>query len=691
MQDMALTLTDPIFSACERVARALGLGMRPLGRVMSEASLHDDLATLTQQNGFRYRRVSLKGDWWQFDNGPLLVSYRDNLCAAIPDRKGRYRLYDPREKQPISVTTAIVADISRSAYMFYRALPDRALGWSDILRFALGGNSRDLLRFFVAYVCVSLLGLFIPIASGILFDVIVPNADYSLLVQLMMVLAVNVFIVMFFNVTRVLAMLRIRLRINAGLQAAVWSRVLSLPLRFFRDFSAGDLAVRASAIDQIQQQLTGTVITTILSGVLSFFSIALMYYYDTLLATVAVGLVAIVSMMTCWITWIQLKYQRKVLHHQGKLSGIVLQLLTSISKLRIAAKEPEGFSVWAVHFIKKARYAYRSALIGIRFSVFNRVFSIVSTMLLFWLVVQRGSALSFGSFIAFNAVFSQFFTAILGMIGAFAGILRIIPLYERAKPILEAIPESRSEGIVPDRLRGAVQLTDVSFRYHEDAPLVLQDINVSVKPGEFIALVGASGAGKSTLFRLLLGFEIPLTGSIDFDGQGIAELNSTALRHQLGVVLQNTSLLPGTILENIIGHSTVATLEDAWAAARLVAIAQDIEAMPMGMQTLIDESGRTLSMGQRQRILLARALVHKPAILLLDEATSALDNVAQAEVQASLQQLNITRIVAAHRLSTIQQADRIYVLEAGMLVESGRYDELLAQGGMFSRLAMRQQ
>ena len=218
---------------------------------------------------------------------------------------------------------------------------------------------------------------------------------------------------------------------------------------------------------------------------------------------------------------------------------------------------------------------------------------------------------------------------------------------------------------------------------------MLEDVSLTAEPGEFVAIVGPSGAGKSTVFRLLLGFERPETGTVSYDGQSLGELDARAVRRQLGVVIQNARILAGPIFQNIVGAANL-TLDDAWEAARIAGIAEDIERLPMGMHTFISDAAAAFSGGQRQRLLIARAVVARPRVLLFDEATSALDNRTQAAVSSALEQLQATRIVIAHRLSTIQHADRIVVLERGRIVEQGHYDELMESDGLFASLARRQ-
>jgi ABC-type bacteriocin/lantibiotic exporter with double-glycine peptidase domain len=291
--------------------------------------------------------------------------------------------------------------------------------------------------------------------------------------------------------------------------------------------------------------------------------------------------------------------------------------------------------------------------------------------------------------LAFNAAFGTFISGVTDLSNTLTNIIGIVPLWERAKPILQGMPESDPSKADPGRLMGQIAIEHITFRYREDGPLIVEDVSIHINPGEFVAIVGPSGSGKSTIFRLLLGFEAPLSGSVYYDGQDLAGLDIQAVRRQLGVVLQNGRISAGSLFDNLT-CGALATLDEAWEAARMAGLAEDIEQMPMGMHTVVSEGGTNLSGGQRQRLLIARSLIGNPKIILMDEATSALDNRTQAIVTESLDKLNVTRVVIAHRLSTIRNADHIYVIEAGRLVEVGSFEELVNQRGLFARLVARQ-
>jgi len=439
----------------------------------------------------------------------------------------------------------------------------------------------------------------------------------------------------------------------------------------------------------MQQELNDATLQTFLGGIFSLLTLILMFFYSPLLTLFAVILLILFVVLMVLDAWVQLKYQRPVMYLHGQIATLVFQFISSISKLRVSNSEGRVFALWAEQFTKKTQLTYKETIWGIQFDVANDLLYLLGIIGLYALIGFKVVNLSFGSFIAFNAAFAQFFVATLSFAGILNTWINLIPLYERIKPILTTQPEVEREGIDPGILSGKISLEKIYFRYVMDGPLILENISLQIQPGKMVALVGATGSGKSTLFRMLLGFETPLSGHIYFNDQDLAKLNIRLMRQQIGVVLQNAKLFPGNIFENIAGAHLI-NLDEAWEAAQQVGLADDIRAMPMGMFTLVSEGGKTLSVGQCQRLMIARAIACKPQILFLDEATSALDNPTQAEIMHNLERLNMTRVIAAHRLSTLIHADCIFVINEGKIVQSGTYTDLLASSGLFATLVQHQ-
>jgi NHLM bacteriocin system ABC transporter ATP-binding protein len=688
-----------VLAACRMIGRHLGVEMRmPKGFTASGNPLND-AAVLARASSVRYRDVVLKGAWWKQDNGPLLA-FRPSETGNAPAvalaliRCGRaYFVSDTEKGTRDRLTPELASSIAPKAVMFYRPFPPRPLGWSDLLLFGLHGTWRDVFTMLAVGAATGLLALLMPVATGILFDTIIPGAQRGQLYQMAIMLFAASITGFLISLTANVAMMRMEGRMEAGVQSAVWDRLLSLPVRFFKQYNSGDLVGRSLAIGQIRQMLTGAVLTSLLTGVFSIFSFILLFQYSSSLALIATVLVLVAALMSASCGWLQMRNQRAIYEVMGRISGLTLDLMSGIAKLRMSGTESQAFARWAEEFTKQKSISNRAARVSIAMTIFSRIFPSVTGIAIFyfgWNMMKGGAGLTPGGFVAFNAAFGQFLGASLGLAMTAISVIGIIPAYERAKPILKAIPEAQgASSLDPGRLHGAIECSRILFRYESDLPLVLNDISIQIKPGQFVAFVGHSGSGKSTLFRLLLGFETPESGSIYFDGMDLADIDPQALRRQMGVVMQNGKVFDGDIFTNIVGASPL-TIADAWAAARSAGFDKDIEAMPMGMNTVISEGGGGLSGGQRQRLMIARAIVHRPRILLFDEATSALDNQTQSIVSRSLEALEATRIVIAHRLSTIINADQIYVFDQGRITQHGTYEELAGQEGLFRDLAQRQ-
>jgi NHLM bacteriocin system ABC transporter ATP-binding protein len=679
---------DALLAACQIAGEAAGIEIRGPSRKTGTAS-QDALRQIATASKIRIRRVLLRDFWWKDDHGPLLGYIQDGNrpVALVPGSRG-YEIHDPSDgtTQHVDIKNALLLD--PFAHTLYRPFPDKKLAPRDLIDFGLKHLKREVSTVVLTGFGAGILGLLIPIVTGMFFDTVIPGADRKALVQLTTLLVVAAVGTAMFEMTRSLALLRLQGRMGAALQAAVWDRLLALPVSFFRQFSAGDLSDRANGIDGIRSFLTGTVSNTIISGIFSCFNLALMFYYSWKLTLVALGLLIIAIAATMLLGRVQLRVARQLTRVAGRLSGQVLQVISGVAKLRVSGAELRAFGVWSRRYSTQKKLTSSSHILSNRFAVFNSLFMIAGSMAIFYTVKEWAAPLSAGDFLAFNASFAQMFVSSMDMAAAVLQVMGLVPLFERAKPILESSPEVTEAKTDPGELSGAIEVSHVGFRYEADKPPVLKDVSFRIPAGQLVALVGPSGCGKSTLLRLLLGFEEPETGVILYDGMDLKGLDASSVRRQMGVVLQNSFPFRGDILSNIIGSKPL-TIDDAWEAARLSGLDQDIKQMPMGMHTVITESGG-ISGGQRQRLMIARAIVSKPRILLFDEATSALDNQTQAIVTRSLDALKATRVVIAHRLSTVINADRIIVLDQGKVVQSGTYANLIEQEGLFAELAKRQ-
>ncbi len=682
----------PLLIAVGAVGKALGINIRPPAK--SENSI--TLEGIAQASGFRTRRVTLVANWWKADCGPLLAFTKEENfpVALIPIKGAKYQILDPinLQRQPVTRHTAV--KLKPNAYTFYRPLPDKEITFFEVLKFALRGRTSDLIKIFWVGVVATLFGMFTPQITGILIDYAIPDANRNLLIQMGLGLFAASFGVMIFQLAQSFAILRVQTHSSFDTQAAVWDRLLKLKPAFFRQYSTGDLHNRVSAITQIRDRLSGSILRIIFTSLFSLLNLVLLIFYSFDLALVAVAIALITVIITTVSAIITRQKIRPLQQLSGEIFGLTVQLIGGVSKLRVAAAEAEAFACWAKKYTQQVKLMLSTQLVEDILTTFNVILPAISSMLLFGLAVYftqqaTETGLSTGTFLAFNTAFITFITSATRLSNTLLDILDITILWERAQPIFKTKPEVDRNKFHPGKLSGELRLEQVCFRYRQDSPLVLDRINLQVKAREFVALVGPSGSGKSTILRLLLGFETPASGTISYDGKDLSGLDIAAVRRQLGVVLQNGRIMSGSIWENIAGGAIV-TQEEAWLALQMAGLADDIQAMPMGIHTIISEGGGNLSGGQRQRLFIARALVHKPQILLFDEATSALDNRTQAIVTESLSQLGVTRIVIAHRLSTIRHADRIYVLQSGKILQQGSFEELAAVEGLFADLMARQ-
>jgi NHLM bacteriocin system ABC transporter ATP-binding protein len=678
----------PLVTAFSVVADRLGVPLANLPRVDLKRRTLPQLARLT---GFGFRRVLLRESWWRRDNGPLIghIAETQMPVALLPDGRGRTLLIDANGE--VRVTAEIAAALEPEAITLYRPPPPEIRSLFGLATLIFRGGSGDLAAIMAMGLLGSLLGTFTPIATGFLFEWVVPRAEFGALAAVIGALVLAALGVACFDLVKAIALVRLESRMEAGLQPLIVQRLLSLPVGFFRNFGTGDLTDRVLAVQRIRHLIAGTTITSLLSGGFALVSLAVILFYSPILALLSIGLVGLAALITAGLAVAQLRHERAAVRLGGREDGLVLQFVQGIGKLRVSAGEARMFGLWAEIFAQRRSALVRGQGYANLRTTFYGCYPIVAALLLYRVAAGTlgPDGLSLGGFLAVSTAFGQLLAAMMAAGTSLAGVLGALPLFERLKPIVTTEPERQDDKADPGPLTGAIEISRLTFRYAPEAPLVLDDVSLRVEPGQFVAVVGASGSGKSTLQRLLLGFETAESGDILYDGQPIGNLDTSALRRRIGVVLQSARIMSGSIYENITAGLPY-SLDEAWEAARMAGLAADIEAMPMGMHSVLMEGASTLSGGQLQRLMIARALIGRPEVLILDEATSALDNVSQAVVTDSLNRLHATRIVIAHRLSTIRDADRIFVMDHGRLVESGGFDELMAAGGTFAALARRQ-
>lgn len=685
---------SPLVAAFQAVAREMGITLSGQAIPPKNSVEKDPVVALARASSVRARRVVLEGKWWKRDGASLVAFLGSNdRPVALLRRPSGYEMFDPVEKTRARVSASVASKLSGVAYSIYRPLPEKPIHLRDLLAFGLESCKRDLWLILGMGLATTILSLIVPVAMGIMFDNAIPGAQRDQVVILTAFLVMSAVCSSLFSLTRSFAVQRVKGKLDATLQAAAWDRLLRLPATFFRAYSSGDLAGRSLAFKEIGDMVTGPVLSLLLSQIFSVLSFGVLFFYSWQLALISSVMLLIGVAVSLVLLKFILKSFRVMMEFRGRATSIVMELVNGVTKFRVSGTEDRAFAVWARAAGSRRRSLVRARNYGVVLASFRQIWPVISVAMIYYCGVTAMSAgnaaLSTGSFLAFMSVFAQVMAAALSVGTSVQLLLTAVPLYERARPILEALPEVDRGKAFPGELRGGIEVNHVTFRYTPDGPTILNELSFRIEPGESVAIVGPSGCGKSTLFRLLLGFEKPDAGAVYYDGQDLAGLDVQSVREQIGTVLQSAKIGTGTIQSLILGSSPL-TVEDAWDAARMTGFDKDIANMPMGMRTSISEGGGTLSGGQRQRLIIASAIVNRPRILFFDEATSALDNETQAIVTRSLESLRATRLVIAHRLSTVVNADRILVLEKGTVVQSGTYQALLSQPGPFRELAVRQ-
>ncbi|HEY3702671.1 MAG TPA: NHLP bacteriocin export ABC transporter permease/ATPase subunit, partial [Acidimicrobiales bacterium] len=681
---------DPTARALSMVAASTGVELR-LPEHLGDVAGMDRVDAIARTSGLRWRRVTLEGRWWRQDIGALYANLADGRpVALVPRRPGAMDLVDPADGTTCRVDASVAERLSDEAAMLYRALPRHEVSGREILGFLRRSVGSDLWRLVLLGLAVGLLSLITPLVTKYIFSTVVPQQKSGVLLGLTLLLVVFAVGSLGFSVIQRQALARMSGHVTKDLQSALTDRVVDLPLWFFRRYSSGSLARRVMAVDQIQSLATAAVTTSMLAVPIGLFNLGLAFYLQSRLALF--GSVVLVAGAAGIVLFTRSQSAHLTAQTEATQAsfGLAMQFVDGVGKLRVANAERRAFAQWATRFaaLKEAFVASQRGFAIV--TAFAAAATAVGTAALFLAVATLPTGtVSSATFIALNAAFGQALAAVAGLTGVAVFVAQSRPLYESARPVLDTPAEVTEGGEEPGQLSGAITVSHIGFRYTADGPAVLDDVSFQVDPGAFVALVGPSGSGKSSVMRILLGLEMPEVGTVRYDGKDLDSLDLVAVRRQIGVATQSVRVLPGDVFTNIVGNRSF-TMDDAWEAAEVAGIADDIRDMPMQMNTFISEGASTFSGGQRQRLLLARAVVAKPKILLLDEATSALDNRTQAQVAHAIARLRAARVVIAHRLSTIREADTIMVLDQGRIVEQGSYEELMATGGRFADLALRQ-
>ena len=649
-----------------------------------------DLDSFLGPYGIMYRTVSLKGAWYKDATGPFLANTKDgNLIAVLPDKFFGYFYYDTNTGKKLKINKNTAKNIEEEAICFYKPFPRKSLSAKDLLKFMVENLSkRDIVLFFLLTLMVQVVGMIFPYINNLLFGKVVPLKNLNILLPFSSLLVGMVLTSKFIDVAKGLFFAKISTKLKIAIESATMARVVTLPASFFKNHSSGNLASRVKSVSKLCYILSGILFGNTLVAFCSLVYLFQIYIFAKDLFFLSIFLIALQVGMTVFSSFKLLKISKLRSESSSKIYGLVLTLLKGIQKIKLCGAEKRAFAKWALTYKNYANSQYNPPFYVKLLPAVVSIIPMFSTVLIYYLSGKTG--LSQTNFYAFSLSFAAISGAFMHAGEFIEDFAQIKPLMGLVSPILRSLPECSEGKKIVERLSGSIELNQVTFRYSINSPTILDNISLKIRPGQYVAIVGRTGCGKSTLMRLLLGFEKPKKGAIYYDGENIDTLDLKSLRKNIGSVMQNGKLMSGSLFNNIVAAAPLLKLEDAWKAAELAGIDEEIKEMSMGMFTLVSEGSGGLSGGQKQRIMIARALAPDPKILFFDEATSALDNITQKKISDSLDSLKKTRIVIAHRLSTIKNCDRIIVLEKGKIVEDGSYEELINKGGYFSKLVERQ-
>ena len=654
-------------------------------------NLDDRLEFLLRPHGIMRRNVQLQKGWYRDAIGAMLARRKDDgsVVALIPRGLAGYAYYDAQSAQWVRIGRKNEALFDDEAICFYKPFPLTKLTVPVLMRYIVECfDKADIVLVVLSALAVSLVGLLTPRLTALLFGQVAESGSLRLLLALaMFMVSVSVSQLLFQSISTLLSG-RINTKLNLSVQAATMMRILSLPADFFKHHSSGELASRSQNIQSLCQMLVNAVLNTGLTSLFSLLYVTQIFAYAPALVVPALVIILVTLAFSIGTTLYHTRIARKQMELSAQENGMSYALITGIQKIKLSGAEKRAYARWSDLYAKQVSMMYNPPMFLRINGVIATAISLAGTLVMYFMALQSGVGVA--EYYAFNSAYGMVSGAFMSLSGLAMTIAQFKPVMAMAKPIMDAEPEVSEGKQVIDRISGAIEVNNVSFRYREDMPLVLDDLSLKIRPGQYVAIVGATGCGKSTLMRILLGFEKPQKGAVYYNGKDLNTIDLKSLRRKIGVVMQNGKLFQGDIFSNITISAPQLTLDQAWEAAEMAGIAEDIRRMPMGMHTIISEGSGGISGGQRQRLMIARAIAPKPKVLMFDEATSALDNITQKTVSDSLEKLKCTRIVIAHRLSTIRNCDRIIYLEKGRIVEDGTYDELIALNGRFAELVERQ-
>lgn len=649
----------------------------------------DSLDYITRPLGIMYRGVSLKDQWYKNATGAFIGMLQDDSVVALIPKAHGYIMVHSLTGEKTRITKKNASQIKTNAICFYPPLPQKKLSVWDLLKHVFKSLMvSDFIKIILCTLAITLVSMITPrVTQYIYSNVVLQPYIQPLIAVLFLLIAVEISKFLL-DMSKTISLSSISIKLDASVNSALMMRVLNMPTGFFKDIPSGELYSRINSASSLCSTILNVLLSGVLTVIMSFIYLFQIFRFTPTLVIPSLIFILMSLVYSVIVVIVQSKITGKKLETRAAESGFLYSTIAGMQKIKLSGSERRIFARWADVYKKNAEYSYNPPVIIKYYSTITLAITLISSGLLYLFALNGNvEPAQYMAFISAYGLLSGAFTSLISSMMSFSVVPAIMKLI---KPILESIPESQSKQRSVSKLTGKIEISGVSFQYAENMPKIIDNLSLKINPGEYVAIVGKSGCGKTTLLRLLLGFERPQKGSISYDNLDIKSIEPKSLRSHIGTVMQNTGLFTGTLRSNITIASPFATDDDVWRACEMAGIAEDIKKLPMGLNTLVTDNISGISGGQKQRIIIARAIASAPDILLFDEATSALDNYTQKIVVESLAKLQCTRIVVAHRLSTVRECDRIIMLEEGKIIEEGTYDELIAKNGKFKELVARQ-